>query len=68
MSAKDVADRILQDFRTSMADTAVYNFDSDESAQAVLDVMDQPDWLIAERSGFILLLTVISADERRLTI
>ena len=68
MSAKDVAEAILRDFRTSMADTAVYNFDSDESAQAVLDVMEQPDWLIAERSGFVLLLTVISADERRLTI
>ena len=29
MSAKDVADAILRDFRTSMADTAVYTFDSE---------------------------------------
>ena len=30
MSAKDVADAILRDFRTSMADTAVYTFESEE--------------------------------------
>ena len=68
MSAKDTADAILRDFRTSMADTAVYSFDSRDSVLAVLDVMDQPDWLVAEEHGHLLTLTMVSTDERRLVI
>lgn len=68
MSAKDTAEAILRDFRTSMADTAVYYFDSDESAQAVLDVMDKPDWLKAEQHVCLLTLTATNANERKLTI
>ena len=68
MSAKDTADAILRDFRTSMADTAMYTFDSSESARAVLDVMEQPDWLTAEQHSFVLTLEMVDTDERRLTI
>lgn len=69
MIAKDVADAILRDFRTSMATTSVYIFDTEDSAQAVLDAMDPPDYLIAkipiER---MLTLTMANTDERRLSI
>ena len=69
MSAKDTADAILRDFRTSMATTSVYIFDTEESAQAVLDAMDPPDYLIAElHIGYLLTLTMVSADERSLSI
>lgn len=68
MSAKDVADRILLDFRTALADTSVYGFDTEDDAQEVLDVMDQPDWLIAERHDWMLTLTVIDMDERKLSV
>ena len=68
MSAKDVADAILRDFRTSMADMAVYRFDSAESARACFDAMNQPGWLLAEQDGEKLALCVISYSERRLVI
>ena len=69
MSAKDTADAILRDFRTSMADTAVYTFESEESAREVLNVMEQPDHLFAElHSGYMLTLTMVDPDERSLTI
>ena len=68
MSYKDTADAILRDFRTSMADTAIYAFDSEKSAQAVLDVMEQPDWLTAEQHSFVLTLEMVDTDERKLTI
>ena len=69
MSAKDTADAILRDFRTSMADTAVYTFDSEESAREVLNVMEQPDYLFAElHSGYMLALTMVDPDERSLTV
>ena len=69
MSAKDTADAILRDFRTSMADTAVYTFDSEESAREVLDAMEKPDYLIAKRPfGHMLTMTMVDTDERRLTI
>ena len=69
MSAKDVADAILRDFRTSMADTAVYTFDSEESAREVLYVMEQSDYLFAElHNGYMLALTMVDPDERMLGI
>lgn len=69
MSAKDIADAILRDFRTSMADTAVYTFESEESAREALNVMEQPDYLFAElHSGYMLTLTMVDPDERSLTI
>ena len=69
MSAKDTADAILRDFRTSMADTAVYTFESEESAREVLNVMEQPDYLFAElHSSYMLTLTMVDPDERSLTI
>ena len=69
MIAKDVADAILRDFRTSMADTAVYTFDSEESAREVLNVMEQPDYLFAElHNGYMLALAMVDPDERSLTI
>ena len=69
MSSKDTADAILRDFRTSMADTAVYTFDSEESAREVLNVMEQPDYLFAElHNGYMLTLTMVDPDERSLTI
>ena len=69
MSARDVAEAILRDFRTSMADTAVYTFDSEEIAREVLNVMEQPDYLFAElHSGYMLTLTMVDPDERSLTI
>ena len=69
MSAKDVADAILRDFRTSMADTAVYTFESEESAREVLYVMEQPDYLFAElHNGYMLALTMVNPDERMLAI
>ena len=69
MSARDVAESILRDFRTSMADTAVYTFDSEESAREVLYVMEQPDYLFAElHNGYMLALTMVDPDERMLSI
>ena len=69
MSAKDVADAILRDFRTSMATTSVYIFDTEVSAQAVLDVMEQPGYLFAElHNGYMLTLTMVDPDERILSI
>ena len=69
MSAKDTADAILRDFRTSMADTAVYTFDSEESARDVLNVMEQPDYLFADlHNGYMLALTMVDPDERSLAI
>lgn len=69
MSAKDTADAILRDFRTSMADSAVYLFDSDESAQAVLDAIEQPDYLLVElHEDSMIRLSVLFADERMLSI
>ena len=69
MSAKDTADAILRDFRKSMADTAVYTFESEESAREVLNVMEQPDYLFAElHSGYMLTLTMVDPDERSLAI
>ena len=69
MSAKDTADAILRDFRTSMATTSVYIFDTEVSAQAVLDAMEKPDYLIAKRPfGHMLTMTMVDTDERRLTI
>ena len=69
MSAKDTADAILRDFRTSMATTSVYIFDTEASAQAVLDAIEQPDYIIAkipiER---MLTLTMENTDDRRLGI
>ena len=68
MSAKDTADAILRDFRTSMADMAVYRFDTSENAQAVLGEIEHQDWLMADRSGRLLSLEVESAVERMLSI
>lgn len=68
MSYKDTADAIMRDFRTSMADTAMYTFDSSESARAVLDVMEQPDWLTAEQHSFMLTLAMTNTDERKLSV
>ena len=68
MSAKDAAEAILRDFRTSMADTAMYIFDSVESARAVLDVMEHPDWLMAEQHSFMLTLAMTNTDERKLSV
>ena len=68
MSAKDAADAILRDFRTSMADMAVYRFDTAENARTCLDAMNQPDWLLAEQDGEKLALCVISYSERRMVI
>ena len=69
MSAKDTADAILRDFRTSMADSAVYLFDSDESAQAVLDAIEQPDYLLVElHEDSMIRLSVLFSDERMLSI
>lgn len=69
MGAKDTADAILRDFRTSMADTAVYTFDSEESAREVLYVMEQPDYLFAElHNGYMLALAMVDPDERMLSI
>ena len=48
MSAKDVADAILRDFRTSMASEARYTFDSFETAEDVfgelLEITGGPDF------------------------
>ena len=69
MSAKDTADAILRDFRTSMADSAVYLLDSDESAHAVLDAIEQPDYLLVElHEDNMIRLSVLFADERMLSI
>lgn len=69
MSAKDTADAILRDFRTSMADTAVYTFDSEESAREVLNVMEQPDYLFADlHNGYMLAITMVDPDERMVSI
>lgn len=66
MSAKDVADAILRDFRTSMATTSVYIFDTEVSAQAVLDAMEKPDYIIAKLPiKLMLTLTMVNTDERR---
>lgn len=48
MSAKDVADTIIKDFRTSIADVATYRFRTSEEASAVYDELDEPDWLMTE--------------------
>ena len=69
MSAKDVADAILRDFRTSMATTSVYIFDTEVSAQAVLDAIAQPDYLLVElHEDNMIRLSVLFADERMLGI
>ena len=68
MSAKDTADAILRDFRTSMADTAVYTFDSEDSAREALNVMEQPDYLFAELNNDMIAFTMVDPDERMLSI
>ena len=68
MSAKDTADAILRDFRTSMADKATYRFGSRNEASAVYDELDEQDWLMAELRGSLLDLEMLSADERMLGI
>ena len=68
MSAKDVADAILRDFRTSMADAAIYRFSRIVEASAVYDELDEQDWLMAERRGPLITLEVRSLDERILSI
>ena len=64
MSAKDTADAILRDFRTSMADKATYRFGSRNEASAVYDELDEQDWLMVERRGSLLDLEMRSIDER----
>ena len=68
MSAKDVADRILRDFRTSMAAMAVYKFDSAKDATECFKALEVPSW--AEVSLDIDFITIFMADtkERELTI
>ena len=68
MSAKDTADAILRDFRTSMADKATYSFGSSREASAVYEELDEQDWLMAERHGLFIDLGVRSIDERMLSI
>ena len=68
MSAKDTADAILRDFRTSMADKATYRFESSKEASAVYDELDEQDWLMAELRGSLIDLEMRSIDERTLSI
>ena len=68
MSAKDVADAILRDFRTSMAAMAVYKFDSAKDATECFKALEVPSW--AEVSLDIDFITIFMADtkERELTL
>ena len=68
MSAKDTAEAILRDFRTSMAAMAVYQFESDKDARECVKVLEVPSW--AEVSLDIDFITLFMADtkERELTL
>ena len=68
MNAKDVADAILRDFRTSMAAMAVYQFESANAARECFKVLEVPSW--AEVSLDIDFITIFMADtkERELTL
>ena len=68
MSAKDVADRILRDFRTSMADTAFYKFKTRDEAREVYYAMDKPEWILAGITIDSIMLYVNDTKERELTI
>ena len=73
MSAKDTADAILRDFRTSMATEAKYICDSAEAAEEVFaelfDMIGPTNGIEAWGNGTeVLYLCVIDSDERSLSI
>lgn len=68
MSAKDTADAILRDFRTSMADTAFYQFKTRDEAREVYYAMDKPEWILAEITLDSIMLYVNDIKGRELTL
>ena len=68
MSAKETADAILRDFRTSMADTAFYQFKTRDEAREVCYAMDKPEWILAEITLDSIMLYVNDTKERELTL
>lgn len=68
MSAKDTADAILRDFRTSVADVSKYRFRTSEEASAVYDELDEPDWLMTELDCRCITLCICMPGERELAI
>lgn len=68
MSAKDTADAILRDFRTSMADTCTYRFETYEMAAQVREELGHFDWLHIFSDLDVVTISVRDTKERKLSI
>ena len=68
MSAKDTADAILRDFRTSIAAMAVYKFDSEKDATECFKALEVPSWAEARHDLDFITIFIADTKERELTL
>ena len=68
MSAKDTADAILRDFRTSMAAMAVYQFESANDARECFKELEVPSWAEARHDLDFITIFIADTKERELTL